>query len=120
MAGEGSAQLLDAWVGAAGNEERGHSEILRCRGKGAAQRRKSGCEISCRRARSRQADGLLSAPLMLKSTKLPAGTGTLPDAEQDAPFATEEQASVVSAMLAGVAADAQGHADGAVLLARKR
>ena len=30
MAGEGRAKLLDAWVGAAGDEGRGHSEILRC------------------------------------------------------------------------------------------
>jgi hypothetical protein len=47
------------------------------------------------------AAGLLSAPLMLRSTKLPAETATLPDAEHELPVATEEQTSVVFAMLEG-------------------
>jgi hypothetical protein len=47
------------------------------------------------------AAGLLSAPLMLRSTKLPAETATLPDTEHELPVVTEEQTSVVSAMLEG-------------------
>jgi hypothetical protein len=47
------------------------------------------------------AAGLLSAPLMLRSTKLPAETATLPVTEHGVPIVTEEQTSVVSAMLEG-------------------
>ena len=47
--------------------------------------------------------GVLLAPLMLKSTKLPAETVTLPVSVHDE-FVVAEQKSAVSAMLPGVPA----------------
>ena len=44
--------------------------------------------------------GVPLAPLMLRSTKLPAATGTPPETVQDAPGAVEQE-SVVVAMLPG-------------------
>ena len=51
VAGKGGAQLLDAWVGAAGDDECGHSEILRCgamRGTPRSQFRGGGASIGRR------------------------------------------------------------------------
>ena len=58
-------------------------------------------EIQLQVSAVQTAAGLLSAPLILRSTKLPAETVMLPDAEQELPVVTEEQTSVVSAMLEG-------------------
>ena len=95
IAAERPAQLFHPGVGAAGNNRHAHSEILRC-----AAADEGPPRIQLQASAVHTPDAAPFAPVMLKSTKLPAAIVTLPASVHATPV-DAEQASAVSDMFPG-------------------
>src|ERR1039458_6374781 len=100
VSAERRAQLLHAGVGAASDEHRAHSGILRCAAARTPDRH--GRELQSHATAVQTAAATLFAPVMTKSTKSPAGTASLPVAEQELPVAAVQVRSALLTMFPGV------------------